>query len=73
MAEEELDLLFPRPPFLQMLIHHVLEGDRSLCRDREFEEKESRLISLDPFAQYILLLNNILNKYSMYKQYFRSN
>lgn len=38
MPEEELDFLFPRPPFLQMFVHHVFEGDRSLCRDREVKE-----------------------------------
>lgn len=30
VPEKELDFLFPRAPFLQMLIHHVLKGDCSL-------------------------------------------
>ena len=40
MPEEELDFLFPRPPFLQMFIHHVFEGDRSLYRDTDINEKD---------------------------------
>lgn len=30
MPQEKLDFLFPGPPLLQMFVHHVLEGDRSL-------------------------------------------
>lgn len=30
VAEEELDLLLPRAPLLQVFVHHVLEGDGPL-------------------------------------------
>lgn len=31
VPQEELDFLFARPPLLQVVVHHVLEGNRSLC------------------------------------------
>lgn len=52
MPEEKLDLLLPRSPFLQMFIHHVLEGDCSLCADKKVEQKENRLNNLD-FSQHV--------------------
>lgn len=31
VPKEELDFLFARPPLLQVVVHHVLQGNGSLC------------------------------------------
>lgn len=35
VPKEELDFLFARPPLLQVVVHHVLQGNGSLCRGEE--------------------------------------
>lgn len=55
MPEEELDFLFPRSPFLKMIIHHVLKGNRSLYRDREVTEKYSLVITASMEMKFIII------------------